>query len=89
MSALDILYRAIDRSVETEGWNNTMLLCIACDYIDNQQSPEAFEDFVEQQLAEPPKGKPEDRFQELLNQGWDPDEAAHQVDFEFGFEEVE
>jgi len=32
--------------------------------------------------------KPEDRFRELLSQGWEPDAAAHQVDFEFGFEEV-
>lgn len=33
-------------------------------------------------------GKPEDRYKELLSQGWDRDAAAHQVDFEYGFEEV-
>jgi len=40
------------------GWNENSMLLIACDYIDNQDAADTFEDFVAQQADfEDPPGK--------------------------------
>ncbi len=48
MSALDILYRYAGQ----QGWSNDALLALACNYIDNQASPDVFEDFIAQAVIE-------------------------------------
>ena len=41
----------LEKAAEVTGWNADSMLEIARRYIDNQASPEAFNDFVEQEVA--------------------------------------
>jgi len=42
----------IDRVAERTGWNDASKLALALDYIDNQQSDDAWEDFLERAADE-------------------------------------
>ncbi len=42
-----------EKIAEEQGWNDATKICILLEYIDNQGSPEAFDDFIsEKQDAE-------------------------------------
>ena len=45
MPTIDIF----EEFVPETGWNTDAMLALACEYIDNQQSADAFRDFLEQQ----------------------------------------
>ena len=42
----------IDLYATSTGWNEDSIIDILCEYIDNQSSPEAFEDFVQRKAEE-------------------------------------
>jgi hypothetical protein len=44
--------RIFERFVESQGWNESSQVAILLRYIENQASPEAFEDFLQQQADE-------------------------------------
>ncbi len=42
----------IKKYIESTGWNDLSIISLLCRYIDNQKSPEAFEDFMRQAAEE-------------------------------------
>lgn len=47
-TAFDIIEEAIPLS----GWNEDSVIAVLCDYIDNQQANDAFQDFIVQRIAD-------------------------------------
>jgi hypothetical protein len=48
MSAQTIL----EEAAETTGWNADSMLALACEYIDNQKSEDAFADFIKEKVSQ-------------------------------------
>lgn len=60
-----------EKIAEEQGWNDATKVCILLEYIDNQGSPEAFDDFISEKQAD------ENVFEDFDQ----PDEAQEWHDF--------